>query len=108
MATTTTTTLASSRPPSRSTTMSSPQRTSSSLSKTGWYNSDPEHTSLEKITERLNTYAGRFERFLGLCANNIVMALFRPTPLVVFLFHPLLMIVWGILALCWLAGWVAG
>lgn len=73
---------------------------------TGWYNADEENMSLEKIAERLNTYAARFERFLGVCAQNIVMALFRPTPLLIFLLHPLLLIVWVGLGIWWVSRWM--
>jgi hypothetical protein len=44
----------------------------------------------------------RFERWQGMCATNVVMALFSPTPAVLFLFHPMTWIVFVLLGLVWL------
>jgi hypothetical protein len=44
------------------------------------------------------------EIYQGRCAQNIVMALLRPTPLVLFLFNPIcLLLVWLCVVVWWFA-----
>jgi len=86
-------------PPSRSSTSSrssTPKRTYSS----SWYNQD-ENPSLEDIARQLETLPKRFEKWRGVCATNVVMALFSPTPAVLFLFHPMTWIMFALLGLVW-------
>ena len=73
---------------------------SSSKDSSQWYNTT-ENMTLEDFADRLNTLEKRFERFVSQCATNIVMALLRPTPLVLFLFNPVCLIAIAMLVLCW-------
>jgi hypothetical protein len=70
----------------------------------GWYNREGELT-LEDFARKLNTRGKRFEVWVGKCAQNFVMALFSPTPLVLFLFNPISLMLWMILGLwMWFGG----
>lgn len=57
--------------------------------------------TLDDFAQRLNTMLGRFEQWQGQCAKNVVMALFSPTPVVLFVFNPLALMLWVVLAVCW-------
>ncbi|KAH9807838.1 hypothetical protein Tdes44962_MAKER06354 [Teratosphaeria destructans] len=68
----------------------------------GWYNTDGGMT-LDDFAKRLDTYMSRFEQWQSKCAQNAVMALMRPTPIVLFLFNPISMLVWLLVAAVWLS-----
>lgn len=59
---------------------------------------------LEAIARRLNTAGKRLERFSGKCAQDVVMALMRPTPMMLVALHPVVLmvvlvaVVWWVLA----------
>ncbi|KXL45137.1 hypothetical protein M433DRAFT_124 [Acidomyces richmondensis BFW] len=65
----------------------------------GWYNTQ-DNLTLEDIARRLETRISRFEQWRSTCAQSIVMALMRPTPVVLFLFNPVAMMLW-VTILCW-------
>lgn len=70
----------------------------------GWYSKEGEFT-LEDFAKKLQTRSKKFEVYMGKCAQNLVMALFAPTPLLVlFLFNPVSLILWTILGFWWLMG----
>jgi hypothetical protein len=89
------------RPISRSPTSSRPSTPKRSHS-SSWYNQD-DNPSLEDIARQLETLPKRLERWQSVCATNIVMALFTPTPALLFLFHPMLWILLLLLSVLWLA-----
>ncbi|KAF2764987.1 hypothetical protein EJ03DRAFT_355292 [Teratosphaeria nubilosa] len=68
----------------------------------GWYNTDGGMT-LDDFAKRMNTYMSRFEQWQSKCAQNVVMALMRPTPIVLFLFNPISMLVLLLVAAVWLS-----
>ncbi|KAK5117307.1 hypothetical protein LTR62_005924 [Meristemomyces frigidus] len=67
----------------------------------GWYNTEDGMT-LDDFAERLNSLIGRFERWQGKCAQNVVMALMRPTPIVLFVFNPVALVLWMVVLWLWL------
>lgn len=75
---------------------------SSSKGSPGWYNTE-NNLTLDDFARKLNTRAKRFEIWQGRCAQNVVMALLRPTPLVLFLLNPLCLILYVVLAVYWLS-----
>jgi hypothetical protein len=89
------------RPISRSSTTSRPSTPKRSHS-SSWYNQD-DNPSLEDIARQLETLPKRLERWQSVCATNIVMALFTPTPALLFLFHPMLWILLLLLSVLWIA-----
>ncbi|GIZ41331.1 hypothetical protein CKM354_000463800 [Cercospora kikuchii] len=79
-------------------------RRSSSRGSPGWYSKEGELT-LEDFAKKLQTRSKKFEVYMGKCAQNVVMALFAPTPLVVlFLLNPISLILWTILGIWWFFG----
>ncbi|KAK4543594.1 hypothetical protein LTR36_005489 [Oleoguttula mirabilis] len=50
--------------------------------------------TLDDFAKRLDTTLSRLQQFQGRCAQNAVMALMGPTPLVLFLFNPVTIVVW--------------
>ncbi|TKA38752.1 hypothetical protein B0A54_08716 [Friedmanniomyces endolithicus] len=93
------------RPPfkrsSPSTTSSS--STSSSSTSSGWYDTTHNPT-LDDIAARLNTTLSRFEQWQSRCAQNVVMGLLGPTPVVLFVLNPVALAVWGVLLGWWWMG----
>ena len=73
----------------------------------GWYNTEDGMT-LDDFAKRLNTTLSRIEQFQSRCAQNVVMALMRPTPLVLFVFNPICLIVWVVLLVWWIVGRMTG
>nr|POE72389.1 hypothetical protein CFP56_12262 [Quercus suber] len=69
----------------------------------GWYNTDGGMT-LDDFAKRLNTTLSRFEQWQGRCAQNVVMALMRPTPIALLVFNPISVLLY-VLLICW---WVVG
>ncbi|TKA65282.1 hypothetical protein B0A55_09534, partial [Friedmanniomyces simplex] len=59
----------------------------SSSTSSGWYNTENTPT-LDDIAARLNTTLSRFEQWQSRCAQNVVMALIGPTPVVLFVLNP--------------------
>jgi hypothetical protein len=84
---------------------STPRRPGSVRSNSsGWYTPNENNLTLEELAKRMNTRAKRLEIYQGRCAQNIVMALLRPTPLVLFLFNPIcLMLVWLCVVIWWMS-----
>ena len=70
----------------------------SSRGSPGWYSKEGELT-LEDFAEKLKTRSKRFEVYMGRCAQNLVMALLSPTPLMLFLFNPISLVCWVVLGL---------
>lgn len=66
----------------------------------GWYNTEDGMT-LDDFAQRLNTTLSRLEQYRGRCAQNLVMALMRPTPLVLFVFNPMSLVVWIVVGVVW-------
>jgi hypothetical protein len=60
--------------------------------------------TLDDFAHRLNTTTKRIERWQGACAQNVVMALMRPTPIVLFLFNPVSLVLWMLFAIWYLSG----
>lgn len=75
----------------------------SSRDSPGWYNTDGGMT-LDDFAKRLDTTLSRVEQWQGRCAQNVVMALMRPTPIVLLVFNPISVILYIVLV-CW---WVVG
>jgi hypothetical protein len=73
----------------------------------GWYNTEGGMT-LDDFAKRLNTNISKFEQWQGRCAQNVVMALMRPTPMVLFLFNPISLFIWILVALCWISVKMSG
>lgn len=72
----------------------------SSRDSTGWY-LDHDTPTLEDFAMRAQTLAKRMERYQNQCATNIVMALMRPTPVVLLLLNPLAIVLWVVVAVAW-------
>lgn len=66
-----------------------------------WY-TPSENPTLEDFAERLNSLEKRVERFVSQCATNIVMALLRPTPMVLFFLNPVTLIAVIFMVIIWL------
>jgi hypothetical protein len=60
--------------------------------------------TLDDFAHRLNTTTKRIERWQGACAQNVVMALMRPTPIVLFLFNPVSLVLWGLVVVWYFSG----
>jgi len=73
----------------------------------GWYNTQ-DNPSLEEIARKLETRLSRFEQWRSRCAQNIVMALMRPTPVVLFLFNPVAIMIWVAILSWWVAAALVG
>jgi len=56
---------------------------------------------LDDFARRLETRVKRFEIWRGKSAQNVVMALMRPTPVVLFLFNPIALVLWVVLLIWW-------
>ncbi|KJY01948.1 hypothetical protein TI39_contig269g00014 [Zymoseptoria brevis] len=84
---------------------STPRRPGSARSNSsGWYTPNENNLTLEDFAKRLKTRSKRLEIWQGRCAQNIVMALLRPTPLVLFLFNPVcLLMVWICVMVWWMS-----
>jgi hypothetical protein len=67
----------------------------------GWYNAE-DNLTLEDFAARLDSMQGRVEQWISQCATNIVMALFRPTPLVLFLFNPVCLLFIAFMVVIWM------
>ena len=67
----------------------------------GWFLTDHNPT-LDDFASRLNTALARFERYQNRCAQNVVMALIGPTPVVLFVLNPLSLLLWMALGVWWL------
>jgi hypothetical protein len=65
-----------------------------------WYNTS-DNLTLEDFEARLENWEKRFERWVSTCTTNIVMALLRPTPLVLFLFNPVCLIAIVLVMMVW-------
>lgn len=76
----------------------------SSRDSPGWYNTD-DNPTLDDFARRLETKMKKFEIWRGRSAQNVVMALMRPTPVVLFLFNPMMFLVWIVLLVSW-STWV--
>ena len=59
---------------------------------------------MDDFAKRLNGVIGRFEQWQGRCAQNVVMALMRPTPMVLFVFNPISLMLWIVVLVWWLKG----
>ncbi|KAK1809180.1 hypothetical protein LTR12_016473 [Friedmanniomyces endolithicus] len=95
---TTTTPAPRQRPPFK---RSSPSTTASSSStSSGWYDTTRNPT-LDDIAARLNTTLSRFEQWQSRCAQNVVMGLLGPTPVVLFVLNPVALAVWGLVLGWW-------
>ncbi|TKA35905.1 hypothetical protein B0A54_12352 [Friedmanniomyces endolithicus] len=81
------------------------KRSSSSSSRSsGWYDTTRNPT-LDDIAARLNTSLSRFEQWQSRCAQNVVMGLLGPTPVVLlFVLNPVGLVVWGVLLGWWWVG----
>lgn len=77
-----------------------PHKRRTSRDSPGWYITDGGMT-LDDFAKRLNTTLSRIEQYQGRCAQNVVMALMGPTPLLLFIFNPvtifLLVLIWWLL-----------
>lgn len=89
-----------SSPDSGTTTPSRRPGSSSSTPGTGWYNQENALT-LDDYARRLNTASKRLEIWQGKCAQNVVMALMRPTPIVLFALNPICLILYVVLGVWW-------
>ncbi|EMC91848.1 hypothetical protein BAUCODRAFT_152212 [Baudoinia panamericana UAMH 10762] len=69
----------------------------------GWYNTEGGMT-LDDFAARLNTTLSRFEQWQGKCAQSVVMALMRPTPIMLFVLNPVALMIWLALVGWWLWG----
>jgi hypothetical protein len=69
----------------------------------GWYNTEGGMT-LDDFAARLNSLIGKFEQWQGKCAQNVVMALMRPTPIALFVLNPIALVLWIALFAWWLSG----
>lgn len=78
----------------------------SSRDSPGWYNTEHNPT-LDDFARRLETRMKRFEIWRGKSAQNVVMALMRPTPIVLFLFNPIALALWFVLLVWWLSSGLA-
>ena len=85
------------------TTMRPQTRRQTSLDSPGWYNTEGGMT-LEDFTLRFTTYQKRFERYQNRCAQNIVMALIGPTPVALFVFNPIALLIWLLVGIWVVAG----
>lgn len=79
-------------------------RRSSSNNSAGWYTNTENALTLEEFGRRLNTRWKRFEIWQGRCAQNVVMALLRPTPLILFALNPVCLILYVLVGCWWFAG----
>lgn len=100
-------TISSSAPPSPALSGASTPRRPGSSSKTstpgsGWYNQENIPT-LDDYARRLNTASKKIEIWQGKCAQNVVMALMRPTPIVLFALNPICLILYVVLGVWWMA-----
>ena len=59
----------------------------------GWYNTEGGLT-LDDFKNRLDTKLYRIEQWQNRCAQNSVMALMRPMPVVLFLCNPITVLIW--------------
>ena len=57
--------------------------------------------TLDDFARRLDTTLSRLEQWQARCAQNMVMALMRPTPLIIFVFNPVCLMLWLALAVWW-------
>lgn len=64
--------------------------------------------TLDDFAKRLNTTISKFEQWQSRCAQNVVMALMRPTVVVLFVFNPISLLLWVVLMVWWLSGGRAG
>ncbi len=100
--TTPTTTAPRHQPPHRPLYKRSSPSSSSSTS-SGWYDT-ARNPTLDDIAARLNTTLSRFEQWQSRCAQNVVMGLLGPTPVVLFVLNPAALVVWGALLGWWWMG----
>ena len=63
----------------------------------GWYNTEDVPT-LDDFAKRLESKLSRLQQWQTRCAQNVVMALMRPTPVVLFLFNPITVLIWLMVA----------
>ncbi|KXT09305.1 hypothetical protein AC579_2861 [Pseudocercospora musae] len=96
--------MTSSLPPSPSLRPKSRPHARKSSYSPGWYTPNEYNFTLDDFARKLNTRSKKFEVWAGRCAQNVVMALFSPTPIVLFLFNPIALIVWLGLGWWWFAG----
>lgn len=101
-ATLTTLTVRRQRPAHKRASPSTPNRNSP-----GWYNTDGGLT-LDDFARRLNTRISKFEQWQGRCAQNVVMALMRPTPVSLFLFNPMALLIYLGLVVWWVSARLSG
>ncbi|KAF2165932.1 hypothetical protein M409DRAFT_23663 [Zasmidium cellare ATCC 36951] len=93
--------------PSLSSGTSTPRRPGSSSSRTstpgsGWYNTENNPT-LDDYARQLSTVSKKIEIWQGKCAQNVVMALMRPTPIVLFALNPICLILYVLVGVWWMA-----
>lgn len=67
----------------------------------GWYNTEGGMT-LDDFAERCKTTLSRCEWWVGRSGQNVVMALMRPTPLLLFFLNPVSIFLWVMVFLVWM------
>ena len=68
----------------------------------GWYNTEGGMT-LDDFAKRLDTTLSRIEQYGTRSAQSVVMALMTPTPIALFIFNPVSLLIWLVVAIWWLS-----
>ncbi|KAK3113879.1 hypothetical protein LTR53_008396 [Teratosphaeriaceae sp. CCFEE 6253] len=93
------------KPPAAPPRRPQPPRAPSSRSsdKAGWYHT-ADNLTLDDFAARLDTTLYRLATWQTRCAQNVVMALMGPAPLVLFALNPMALVVWAAMLVWWVVG----